>query len=525
MIALEMTNSHSSSQVKEQYHSPGDIKSTLHILNTHCSQVIWYGSIFELATPRVFTSAKPWLNQEITVTLSANCPRFESQMARKRSGLLLRKELDSLSFLQSHPDVQKRFSDAGCMSYVERLQNGCHQITAEAFAKSYDGNRASVGSVEMIVDEAAIATTTSLPRSGQSWFKTTTTKNLNFRVYLKAEFRDITWKKSMPVSHLEDEWQDLFKGIQLYITSEGRYDKLMLYHFKLLDHFTGKTLLNLPFFLHKSLTKVCKKIRAEPLSMKNTLCHFGLIKLIILEELRQRGRTWQHFLFWEGFETQTQPMNEQKKTGKKQLTPQSSSRRRRALPGPPEDRISSIKSKRAKKKLDFETNSEQPTVKKTNILNFPYTDSETEPEQEDESPAIKSPEHSMEIAQDCETFTPIDEGETSKSKKSKKSQKIKELKEVIAQQEVLERVIKARYKSLSDNFAETNAAFEKLAHESVKDKKRKKKITKDYNSLWWLAKRLKRKIKKLKQKSKSHPDLQVLAQVVVNMQGDKSKAH
>jgi hypothetical protein len=208
-----------------------------------------------------------------------------------------------------------------------------------------------------------------------------------------------------------------------------------------------------------------------------------LIKLIILKELRQRGRTWEHFLFWEGCETQTQPMNEQKKTGKKKLTPQSSSRRRRALPGPPEDRISSIKFKREKKKLDFETNSEQPTVKKTNILNFPYTYSETEPDQEDESPAIKSPEHSMEIAQDSETFTPIDEDETSKSKNSKKSQKNKELKEVIAQQEVLERVIKARYKSLSDNFAKKNATFEKLFRESVKDKKRKKKITKDYNRL------------------------------------------
>jgi hypothetical protein len=69
---------------------------------------------------------------------------------------------------------------------------------------------------------------------------------------------------------------------------------------------------------------------------------------------------------------------------------------------------------------------------------------------------------------------------------------------VIVQQEVLERVIKARYKTLSNNFAETNAAFEKLARESVKDKKRKKKIAKDYNSLWWLAKRLKRKIRKLK---------------------------
>jgi hypothetical protein len=74
--------------------------------------------------------------------------------------------LDSLSFLQTHPEVQKRFSNTGCMEYVERLQNGCHQSTAEVFAKTFDGNKACVGSLEIIVDEAAIAVATSLPRSG-----------------------------------------------------------------------------------------------------------------------------------------------------------------------------------------------------------------------------------------------------------------------------------------------------------------------------------------------------------------------
>jgi hypothetical protein len=58
---------------------------------------------------------------------------------------------------------------------------------------------------------------------------------------------------------------------------------------------------------------VCNKIRVEPFNIKNALCHYGMIKMIILEELRQRERTWQHFLFWEGFETQTQPINEKKK--------------------------------------------------------------------------------------------------------------------------------------------------------------------------------------------------------------------
>jgi hypothetical protein len=42
-------------------------------------------------------------------------------MERRQSGSLLRKELDSLSFLQAHPEVKKHFSNAGCMGYVEKL--------------------------------------------------------------------------------------------------------------------------------------------------------------------------------------------------------------------------------------------------------------------------------------------------------------------------------------------------------------------------------------------------------------------
>jgi hypothetical protein len=91
---------------------------------------------------------------------------FGLQMARRHSGSLLRKELDNPSFLQTHPEVQKHFSNASCIEFVERLQNGCHQSTAEAFAKTFDGNKALVGSLEIIVDEAAIAAATSLPRSG-----------------------------------------------------------------------------------------------------------------------------------------------------------------------------------------------------------------------------------------------------------------------------------------------------------------------------------------------------------------------
>ena len=98
-------------------------------------------------------------------------------MVRKCSGALLKRELDNLSFLQSHPEVQRHFSNAGCMEFAERLQIGCHQATAEAFAKTFDGNRARVGFVEIKVDEEFIAAATGLPTTGQRWFKTTAPKN------------------------------------------------------------------------------------------------------------------------------------------------------------------------------------------------------------------------------------------------------------------------------------------------------------------------------------------------------------
>jgi hypothetical protein len=89
-------------------------------------------------------------------------------MVRKRSGALLKREMDNLSFLQTHPEVQKHFSNAGCIEFVEKLQVGCHQATTEAFAKTFDGNKARVGSMEIRVDEVVIAAATSLPRTSQS---------------------------------------------------------------------------------------------------------------------------------------------------------------------------------------------------------------------------------------------------------------------------------------------------------------------------------------------------------------------
>jgi hypothetical protein len=85
---------------------------------------------------------------------------------------------------------------------------------------------------------------------------------------------------------------------------------------------------------------------------------------------------------------------------KKKASPQSSTRRRRAIPVPSEDRVSGVKPHSLKRKLNFEQTTEptiqqdsgHPTQQSTgkNILNLPYSDSESE--QKYQCPAIKSSE-------------------------------------------------------------------------------------------------------------------------------------
>ena len=74
---------------------------------------------------------------------------------------------------------------------------------AEAFSLSFDGLKAVISREEFQVDEALIAQVIELLRTGENWFKTTITKNVEFRSYLKPEHKNIVWKKSIPSSWLE----------------------------------------------------------------------------------------------------------------------------------------------------------------------------------------------------------------------------------------------------------------------------------------------------------------------------------
>ena len=123
-----------------------------------------------------------------------------------------------------------------------------------------------------MVDETLIAEVIELLIIGEKWFKTSITKNVELRSYLKPEHRDVVWNKSVPSTWLEERWQQLLEAILVYITCEGRYNRAMIYHFKLMNHFTGRIPLNLPFYLHKSLTKMAHQVKSHPTKIAFSNC-------------------------------------------------------------------------------------------------------------------------------------------------------------------------------------------------------------------------------------------------------------
>jgi hypothetical protein len=453
----------------------------------------------------------------------------------RRGETALRKELNDIRYLESHPEVCQLFKDAGCYRFCEKLQSS-HQQVAEAFSLTFDGRKVVIGQDEFIVDEALIAEVTELPRTGESWFKTTVTKDVEFRSYLKPEHKSLIWKKDIPMSFLEDKWQNLLKSILVYITCEGRYCRVMIYHFKLMNHFTGRTPLNLPYYLYRSLKKMAYQVQEKPSKVKGRIFHHGLITLMVCELLKRRNRKWDHFLFWNEFETDFQPGDKEKPSSKKSSTPRSGKRKRRAISPVAVDQPSpSSKPGKAKKKLDFshDTGKEESPPRDKNILNLPYTDSEDEEQPvATEHEEVVAEQGLLEAVPAGEPVTEhedllsqvpkgdqdqqVVEASTNKPKKSS-SQKINQLLRQVYELEILEREIKRRNKNLVERNVELYDSFHILAKMYVKLEKKNKKLIQANQKAYKAARCSKIKLMLKNPKPIVHSGLENLAAAAENL--------
>jgi hypothetical protein len=95
------------------------------------------------------------------------------------------------------------------LSKATRVSSGYYR----SFSKGFDGFKVHLGPVVMQIDEASVVASTEMPGAGERWFKTTSTKEVDFRFFLKEEHQHMKWQKDIPRSYLEDKWQTLLKMI------------------------------------------------------------------------------------------------------------------------------------------------------------------------------------------------------------------------------------------------------------------------------------------------------------------------
>ena len=100
------------------------------------------------------------------------------------------------------------------------------------------------------------------------------------------------------------------------ITYEGRYAFVFKYHFRFLQHLSDESKMNLPFFFLKSLQKMLYRVKEHQNHTKQYIFHHGLIKLTINTVLQSRGKTWEYFIFWSGFQNDQERQSHRRQADK-----------------------------------------------------------------------------------------------------------------------------------------------------------------------------------------------------------------
>ena len=136
-------------------------------------------------------------------------------------------------------------------------------------------------SITVRVNEESISEAIGVPGQGEKWFKQQDFKG-DFSEFLIPGCEKLDWKNGVHVSKMKLGWKIPLDMIQNYITYDGRHDRILKCHLKLLMHINGNTQVNLPFYLLKSLQKMIARVQSHPQHKSRSVYHQGLIKLLIL---------------------------------------------------------------------------------------------------------------------------------------------------------------------------------------------------------------------------------------------------
>jgi hypothetical protein len=236
-------------------------------------------------------------------------------MAPKRSGQVVRLEPEGAELLEAYPQMAQRFRDVGWFEFLTTFQGHDEQVSME-FALNFDGYEVEIGKLLMLVTEQTIAKACRLVVGGERWWKKEHVVTEFVNQFLLPDKQNPNWRKGVPHSWIRPEWHTALIVIHRYITCEGRFSLIYIYHIRLLMHLNGDYPLNLPYFLLKSLTKMSKRVQSLSSNAKSSLFHQVLIKTLVVSALREIQKPWS----WLMQSLNPNPQSSKQKKGKRNVT-------------------------------------------------------------------------------------------------------------------------------------------------------------------------------------------------------------
>jgi hypothetical protein len=121
--------------------------------------------------------------------------------------------------------------------------------------------------------------------------------NVSFsREFLEPEHHKDNLSKGVLKNHMLEGFDKMLKIIQRYFTYEGKFNMIYKYDIRILLHFTGKDVMNLPFYLFKSIGKISDIVQAKSKAVHTCVFHYGLINMLVMYELSKRNMEWEEFI-------------------------------------------------------------------------------------------------------------------------------------------------------------------------------------------------------------------------------------
>ena len=101
----------------------------------------------------------------------------------------MRAEPEGAALPDAYPSCRVIFKAGGWYDYCRGL-SGHHPVVSKAFAKFFDGEKASFKTIVLWVTEDSIAEVTCLLTDDEKWFKRTTLKPSDFNYLLVSDHKN-----------------------------------------------------------------------------------------------------------------------------------------------------------------------------------------------------------------------------------------------------------------------------------------------------------------------------------------------